>query len=183
MDLPGLDGYDVCSRLRSENDQVPILAIFNGEGELKASFMQSLDADDYLVKPFNPRELVARVRVILHPQKRTLKHPSTALCFGSLTLDLARGVFKVKERVVPMRRLDQDLLACLLNNVGRYTSQADLMDGGWGTDDLYQTLSIDAHMARLQSLLRGSGARITSDPQAGYKLEKQEISMRSKPLD
>jgi DNA-binding response OmpR family regulator len=171
MKLPGLGGFEICSRLRSENNQVPVMAIFASEIEMIQSINIPLDADDYLAKPFPPREMVARVKAILHPQKPRSSHKEVSNAIGALKFDSRTGDFKIKDRVVQMRSLDHDLLLCLMNEAGKFVSPDHLMRATWGADDVRQTASVDAHVARLQNLLSGCRLKIVIDSQAGYKLE------------
>jgi DNA-binding response OmpR family regulator len=175
MELPGLGGFEVCSRLRRDNDQVPIIAVFADESTLLSSSGIGLEADDFLAKPFLPRELVARVRMLLHPQKPKIAQRESTLEFRSLKIDLAKGRFSIHDREIPLRKLDFELMTCLMGEAGRSVTRDRLMDSAWGEPDLHQTAGIVLHMSRLQYLLAGSGVKITADPQGGLRLAAQDL--------
>lgn len=174
MELPGLDGFEVCNRLRRENDQVPVIAVFTDESDLLSSSGIGLEADDFLAKPFLPRELVARVKILLHPQKPKISQRESSLEFHSLKLDRLKGRFSIHDREIPLRKLDFELMACLMGDVDRSVTRERLMDRAWGEPDLQQTAGIVLHLSRLQYLIAGSGVKITTDPKGGLRLAAQD---------
>ncbi len=168
--LPELDGWEVCKRVRAESD-VPILMLTARDDDIDKIVGLELGADDYLTKPFNPRELVARVKAIL---RRTEPRRSTAssdvLRVGNLTVDPARREARVDGRLVPLRAKEFDLLLALVENQGLVLSREKLLDIVWGFDFYGQTRTVDVHIAHLRNKLAGCTAEIETVWGVGYKL-------------
>ncbi len=169
--LPGMDGFEVCRRLRGENNQVPILAIFSSEKELNSNSIKDFEADDYLAKPFNPREMVARVKAILHQGRMLSQRSIAALEIGNVKIDMQKHSIVVDGKPLALRKLEYELLLLLMREPGKFLSAEYLMREGWGIDFSGQTKSVGLHIARLQSRLTGTGLTIQSDPQTGFALQ------------
>jgi len=169
--LPGLDGFEVCRRLRSENNQVPILAVFPKEQAVNAVLGNDLDADDYLGKPFNPRELCARVRTILYHGRPLSERQKTNLETGNLKIDQHKREVSIAGKLLPLRFLEYELLTLLMREPGKSFSPEYLLREAWGYDFKGQTTAVDIHLVRLQSRLSGSGVTIVFDPHSGYMLQ------------
>ena len=150
--LPGArDGFDVCREIRSRSS-VPVLFLTAREDEVDRVLGLELGADDYLVKPFSPRELVARVRAILR-RTRAGPAPQEVVTFGGLEVDLRRREARADGEVVPLTTREFDLLAFLANNVGLALSRQQLLDGVWGTDWYGDERTVDVHVAQLRKKL------------------------------
>lgn len=171
VNVPGLDGFEVCRRLRGENNQVPVLAIFPNNEPILAMDVLSLEADDFLAKPFNPRELVARVKNLLHWGRKPARRKSNEISFRNLNLDLLKREFSINGKLVPLPSIEFEILAFLARESGKYVSRDDLLQEAWGYDFPGQTLTVNLHVARLQNRLSASGVKIQSDPEEGFKLE------------
>lgn len=169
--LPGLDGFEVCRRLRSENNQVPVIAIYSKDEVISGISGTDLEADDYLAKPFNPRELVARVKTVLHRGHPLSQRLKTTIQLKNLTIDQVHRNVSVEGKVVPMRTQEYEILALLMRDPGKFLTREYLLREGWGYDFAGQTATVDLHIARLQAKLCNSGVSILSDPQSGYKLQ------------
>jgi DNA-binding response OmpR family regulator len=166
--LPKVDGWEVCRRLRARSP-VPIIMLTARSDDVDKIVGLELGADDYLSKPFNPRELVARVRAVL---RRAQQSPATGepLRMGRLVLDPPRREVTVDGEPVPLRAKEFDLLLALLQSRGLVLSREQLLNQAWGYDFLGETRTVDVHVAHLRSKLRGSGVAIETVWGIGYKL-------------
>lgn len=170
VNLPGLDGYEICRRLRGENNLVPVLAIFSNDEPTFPKDVLRLEADDFLAKPFNPRELVARVRNLLQWGRKPIRRKSNEITFKNLNIDLLKREFTVDGKLVPLPPIEFEILAFLAREPGKYVSNDDLLQEAWGYDFPGQTMTVKLHVARLQSKLVKSGVKIQSDPEQGFKI-------------
>ncbi len=168
--LPELDGWEVCKRVRAESD-VPILMLTARDDDIDKIVGLELGADDYLTKPFNPRELVARVKAILRrTEPRRFAASDAVLRVGNLTVDPARREARVDGRLVELRAKEFDLLLALVENQGLVLSREKLLDIVWGFDFYGQTRTVDVHIAHLRNKLAGCTAEIETVWGVGYKL-------------
>jgi DNA-binding response OmpR family regulator len=150
--LPGpKDGFDVCREIRAKS-QVPVLFLTARDDEVDRILGLELGADDYLVKPFSPRELVARVRAILR-RTREGPPPQEVVTVQNLEVDLRRREVRRAGQVVPLTAREFDLLAFLANNLGLALSRQQLLDGVWGSDWYGDERTIDVHVAQLRKKL------------------------------
>jgi DNA-binding response OmpR family regulator len=147
--LPGQrDGFDVCREIRSRS-KVPVLFLTARDDEVDRILGLELGADDYLVKPFSPRELVARVRAILR-RTREGPAPQEVVTVGDVEVDLRRREARQGGRAVALTTREFDLLAFLANNLGLALSRQQLLDGVWGTDWYGDERTVDVHVAQLR---------------------------------
>ncbi len=171
--LPGLDGFEVCRRLRAHSD-VPIIMLTARDDDLDKILGLELGADDYLTKPFNPRELTARVKAILRRQERA--HPATqpasgALTVGDVVIDSAGRTVRVGGRPVTLRVKEFDVLLALAQHRDTVLSRDQLLDLAWGIEFFTQTRTVDVHVAQVRKALAGSSSvRIETVTGIGYKL-------------
>ncbi len=150
--LPGQrDGFDVCREIRSRS-KVPVLFLTARDDEVDRILGLELGADDYLVKPFSPRELVARVRAILR-RTREGPAPQEVVTVGDVEVDLRRREARQGGRAVALTTREFDLLAFLSNNLGLALSRQQLLDGVWGTDWYGDERTVDVHVAQLRKKL------------------------------
>ncbi|MDP1804200.1 MAG: response regulator transcription factor [Acidimicrobiales bacterium] len=165
--LPGgMDGLEVCRRLRAGGD-VPILMLTARDGEIDRVLGLELGADDYLTKPFAPRELVARVRAIL---RRTDGPRSTdVLLAGDVEVDVKRREARRNGEVVPLAAREFDLLRYLAENAGLALSRRQLLDGVWGHDWFGDERTVDVHVGQLRKKL-GPGLPLATVWGVGYRL-------------
>jgi two-component system alkaline phosphatase synthesis response regulator PhoP/two-component system response regulator ResD len=166
--LPVVDGWEVCRRVRSGSD-VPIIMLTAHDDDVDKIVGLELGADDYLTKPFNPRELVARVRAIL---RRARHEPSgeKPITLGDLAVDPARREVSVGGQPVELRTKEFDLLMVLAENRGLVLSRDKLLELAWGYDFAGQTRTVDVHVAHLRDRLAGSSVQIETVWGVGYKL-------------
>ena len=168
--LPKLDGWEVCKQLRAESN-VPILMLTARDEDIDKIVGLELGADDYMTKPFNPRELVARVKAIL--RRTEAPRPQTdreTLQIGNLKLDVASRTVHVGGDLVDLRTKEFDLLLTLMENKDIVLSREKLLDLVWGFDFYGQTRTVDVHVAHLRHKLNGSTALIETVWGVGYKL-------------
>ncbi len=147
--LPGRrDGFDVCREIRSRSS-VPVLFLTARDDEVDRILGLELGADDYLVKPFSPRELVARVRAILRRTREAPPAPEMVKVDG-IEVDLRRRETRRDGDVVALTTREFDLLAFLATNVGLALSRQQLLDGVWGADWYGDERTVDVHVAQLR---------------------------------
>jgi len=168
--LPQVDGYEVCRRVRATSD-LPIIMVTARDEDIDKIIGLELGADDYMTKPFNPRELVARVKAILRRSDRTAdKGKSTPLHLADVTIDPARREVTVAGKAVTLRTKEFDLLLTLAEHRGLVLTREQLLDLVWGFDYVGQTRTIDVHIAHLRKILSGSHISIETITGVGYKL-------------
>jgi len=150
--LPGTrDGFEVCREIRARSS-VPVLFLTARDDEVDRILGLELGADDYLVKPFSPRELVARVRAILR-RTREGPAPQEVTSHGDLEVDLRRREARCAGEVVSLTTREFDLLAFLAANAGLALSRQQLLDGVWGADWYGDERTVDVHVAQLRKKL------------------------------
>lgn len=168
--LPGLDGFEVCRKLRAEENQVPIIMLTAKDEEIDKIVGLELGADDYLTKPFNPRELVARIKAVL--RRVTLKRQSQEeiIIVGDITLDNKRREVKINDNLVRLRTQEFELLRVLAEEPGRVFSRDQLLYLAWGYDFAGQTRTVDVHIAQLRRKIQMAKTQIETVTGYGYKL-------------
>jgi DNA-binding response OmpR family regulator len=166
--LPGRrDGFDVCREIRASSNR-PVLFLTARDDEVDRVLGLELGADDYLVKPFSPRELVARVRAILRRTRETAV-PQDIVNVGDLEVDLRRREARRMGEVVALTTREFDLLAFLSGNLGLALSRQQLLDGVWGADWYGDERTVDVHVAQLRKKL-GEGLPLATVWGVGYRL-------------
>jgi DNA-binding response OmpR family regulator len=156
--LPGLDGVEVLRDLRRFSEAYVIMLTARTE-EVDRIVGLSTGADDYLVKPFSPRELVARVRAMLRrPRAGTSEQPDTSLRFGDLTIDPGQRRVWQGDREVYLTALEFDLLAVLSSRPGFVFSRSQLLERVWGEDYFGDDHVVDVHVANLRKKLEEDSA-------------------------
>jgi DNA-binding response OmpR family regulator len=169
--LPELDGWEVCRRVRAESD-VPIIMLTARSDDIDRIVGLELGADDYLTKPFNPRELVARVRAILRRTGRpTPVTADSAISIDNLTIHPERRVVMVAGKEVDLRMKEFDLLMTLATNPGMVFTREKLLDVVWGYDFAGETRTVDVHIAHLRHKLKGMRPTIDTVWGVGYRLD------------
>lgn len=166
--LPEIDGWEVCRRVRMSSD-LPIIMLTARDEDIDKIVGLELGADDYMTKPFNPRELVARVKAILRRADRAAS-PTKAYRLGDLTIDPARREVTVAGRPIDLRTKEFDCLLCLAEHKGIVLSREKLLELAWGYDFAGQTRTVDVHVAHLRKKLSHSTAQIETVTGVGYKL-------------
>ena len=167
--LPEVDGFEVCRQTRLKSD-VPIIMLTARDDDVDKIVGLELGADDYLTKPFNPRELVARVKAILRRADRSPRSDDKPLHLGDLTIDPARREVTVGGEQIELRAKEFDLLQAFAENKGLVLNREQLLNLAWGYDFYGQTRTVDVHVAHLRKRLKGSQVRIETITGVGYKL-------------
>jgi two-component system alkaline phosphatase synthesis response regulator PhoP len=167
--LPRLDGFDVCRRLRSAGDQVPIIMLTARDEDIDKILGLELGADDYLTKPFNPRELTARVKAILRRSEPKKTTDTSPLHRGDLMIDPVSREVRLAERTLDLRAQEFDLLFTLAEQPGRVFTREQLLQIAWGFDYYGQTRTVDVHIAHLRKKLEGGSVKIETVTGVGYK--------------
>ncbi len=173
--LPGLDGRGLCRRVRDHSD-VPILMLTALDDDRDKLHGFDLGADDYLTKPFNPKEFVARVRAILRrAATRSSATGTSGLTIGNIVLDLERRTLTVTGREVPLRTKEFDLLAVFAEHLGIVLSRDRLLERVWAGEFDGDTRTIDVHISRLREKLASAGASVAIETirSVGYRLRDQ----------
>jgi DNA-binding response OmpR family regulator len=151
LGLPDLDGVEVCRQLRGSGS-VPILILTARDEEVDRILGLELGADDYLTKPFSPRELVARVRAILRRAEPQAPE-SGVIELGDLRVDLRSRSVAVAGSTVPLRTLEFELIAELAQNAGQVVTRDRLLERVWGITFAGGTRTVDVHVAQLRKKL------------------------------
>ena len=166
--LPELDGLEVCRRIR-QAATTPILMLTARNDDIDKIVGLELGADDYLTKPFNPRELTARIKAILRRVERG-QQATRQIAVGSLHIDLDRREVKVDGKPVQLRTKEFDLLSALAQNAGLVLSRERLLEMVWGYDFYGETRTVDVHVNHLREKLGPSQSLIETVRGIGYKL-------------
>ena len=167
--LPVMDGWEVCRRVRASSD-LPIIMLTARDDDIDKIIGLELGADDYLTKPFNPRELVARVRAILRRAGTTARQETAARSLGEMTIDPARHEVYVAGMQIPLRAREFELLLALVDHAGLVLSREQLLDLAWEHDYYGTTRTVDVHIAQVREKLGDSSVRIETVWGKGYKL-------------
>jgi DNA-binding response OmpR family regulator len=168
--LPGgIDGLEVCRRLRATTD-VPILMLTARDGEIDRVLGLELGADDYVTKPFAPRELVARVKAILRRTSGPSRHTAPdVLTAGDVEVDVKRREARRDGTVIPLATKEFDLLRYLAANEGLALTRQQILDAVWGADWYGDERTIDVHVGQLRKKL-GPGLPLATVWGVGYRL-------------
>jgi two-component system alkaline phosphatase synthesis response regulator PhoP len=171
--LPEMDGLEVCKELRSDpkTASLPIIMLTARGEETDKIVGLELGADDYVTKPFSPKELVARVKALLRRLERK-PGKEKAYRYGKLILDLTKHEVCYDNRAVELTSKEFDLLECLLRNKGRVLSRDYLMDQVWGYDYYGGMRTVDVHIRRLRGKLPALSGDIQTVKNLGYKLKE-----------
>ena len=168
--LPDLSGTEVCRQVRSDPQlrDLPILLLTAKAEEVDRVVGFELGADDYVTKPFSPRELALRVQAILR-RSRSEQAPTEVLERGSIALDTQRHRCSVDQVEVPLTAKEFRLLVTLMSRPGRVLSRQRLLDEVWGSDITVTERTIDTHLKRLREKLGAAGDRIETVRGVGYR--------------
>ena len=166
--LPDIDGFEVCRQIRAKSD-VPILMLTARKEDIDKIVGLEMGADDYSTKPFNPRELVARVKAILRRYMGDFKRGDTIEA-GDLRIDLARHEVTVGGEPVKLRTKEYELLSTLAQNLGIVLSREKLLELVWGYDYFGETRTVDVHVNHLREKMTASNAQIETVRGTGYRL-------------
>ena len=169
--LPEVDGWDVCRKVRagSAAPELPIIMLTARDDDVDKIVGLELGADDYMTKPFNPRELVARVRALLRRMTRS-PDSQAPIHVGDISIDPARHQITLAGQPLQLRPKEFDLLQALAEHEGLVLTREQLLDQVWGFDYYGETRTVDVHIAHLRKKLLDSTVQIETVLSKGYKL-------------
>jgi two-component system, OmpR family, phosphate regulon response regulator PhoB len=179
--LPELSGLDLCRIVKSNpgTEGVPIVMLSARIEEIDRVLGFELGADDYVVKPFSPRELVLRIRAILRRMSQDKEPGEQLLRVGELVLDRSRHEERAADRVIDCTSTEFKLLAILMERDGRVQERDRLLSDVWGYDSVIDTRTVDTHMRRLRDKLGPHGRYIETIRGFGYRLAPQKTLERN----
>lgn len=169
VSLPVLDGISVCQRLRLESSLPVLMLSSHGRPSEKVRGLEA-GADDYLSKPFDPDELLARVRSLLRRSRTSGDLAPNSLSLGALELDARRHTVRTGERTVALTRIEFSILEQLMRQPGQTVSRAGLLQAIWGNDFDGQTRTIDTHIRNLRLKLGKSSVELRAVRGVGFQL-------------
>jgi two-component system response regulator RegX3 len=170
--LPELPGTEVCRRIR-QTSNVPVIMVSAKDDEVDKVVGLELGADDYVTKPYSPRELVARIRAVLRRGAEVDLAPAV-LEGGPVRMDVERHVVTVRGAEVTLPLKEFELLEMLLRNTGRVLTRGQLIDRVWGSDYVGDTKTLDVHVKRLRAKVEqdpGAPRHLVTVRGLGYKFE------------
>lgn len=173
--MPKMDGWEVCRRIRAGSDVPVIMLTAKGETFDKVLGLE-LGADDYVVKPFDAKEVVARIKAVLRRCAAAQKSPDGVLSYDNLSLDMSRYELRVRGKVVEAPPKELELLSYLAGHPNRVFTRDQLLDEVWGFEYYGDSRTIDVHIKRLREKLEGASDQwgLKTVWGVGYKFEVKE---------
>lgn len=174
LQLPGMDGLSLCREIRGDKrtSGLPVIMLTARGDEADRVVGLEVGADDYVVKPFSPKELVARVRAILRRLDRNEEAPAR-VTVGDLELDTGRHLVRWGGEPVHLTAKEFSLLVALVEARGRVLTRQTLLEQVWGYSYAEGTRTVDVHVRRLREKLPGLGARLITIKSLGYRLARE----------
>jgi two-component system, OmpR family, response regulator len=169
--LPGIDGTEVCRTLRAEGDSVPILFCTARDDEIDRVLGLEMGGDDYITKPFSPREVVARVKAVLRRTGGPLEGEERSLVIGPVELNRSRHRVTVSGEPVELTATEFELLAYLMARPGRVVTRDQLLSAVWGYAAAGGTRTVDVHVAQVRAKL-GDASPIRTVRGVGYSADE-----------
>jgi two-component system alkaline phosphatase synthesis response regulator PhoP len=173
IQLPGLDGLSVCAELRRDRATagIPVVMLTARGDEADRVVGLEMGADDYIVKPFSPKELLARVRALFRRMERR-EDVEAVTVIGPLELDRARHVVRCEGKPVPLTAKEFALLAALVDAHGRVLSRQALLEDVWGYSYAEGTRTVDVHVRRLREKMPAFAPSIVTVKTLGYRIAR-----------
>jgi two-component system, OmpR family, response regulator RegX3 len=171
--LPGMPGTEVCRRIR-QSSNVPVIMVSAKDTEVDKVVGLELGADDYVTKPYSPRELVARIRAVLRRGVDAATPDTSTLEVGSVRMDVERHLVTVDGEDTRLPLKEFELLEMFLRNPGRVLTRGQLIDRVWGSDYVGDTKTLDVHVKRLRAKIEpdpGHPTHLVTVRGLGYKLD------------
>jgi len=153
--MPGLGGMEVCKQIRAAGMKTPLIVLSAVGDEMDKVLLLEIGADDYVVKPFGSRELLARIRALL---RRSSTDETKVVSFGDVEVDLSRRVVLKKNEETKLTRAEYNLLTYFLHNPDRVLSRDMILNSVWGYESFPNTRTVDAHVVRLRQKLEADSA-------------------------
>ena len=174
LQLPGLDGLSLCAELRRDKRtrSLPVIMLTARGDEADRVVGLEVGADDYVVKPFSPKELVARVRALMRRLERR-EDEEAPLVLGALEIDSARHTVKWEGQAVHLTAKEFALLVALVEARGRVLSRQALLEQVWGYSYAEGTRTVDVHVRRLREKLPGFASRLITVKSLGYRMARE----------
>jgi DNA-binding response OmpR family regulator len=175
LQLPGMDGLTLCAEVRRSGAgrRIPVVMLTARGDETDRVVGLEMGADDYIVKPFSPKELVARVRALFRRLDQAPAEEATPLRLGELEVDTARHVVKWAGAPVRLTAKEFALLVALAQARGRVLSRQQLLEDVWGYTYAEGTRTVDVHVRRLREKIPGLAASIVTVKSLGYRLARE----------
>lgn len=155
LKMPGLGGMEVCKRLRASRMQMPVIVLSAASDEMDKVLLLELGADDYVVKPFGARELLARVKAAL---RRSAPESRSVLRFATVEVDLERRVVTRRGEEVKLTPSEYNLLTYFLNHPDRVLTREGILNDVWGFESAPTTRTVDAHVVKLRQKLESDSS-------------------------
>lgn len=172
--MPHIDGWEVCRRLRAEHEGTAVLMLTARDDDIDKIVGLEMGADDYMTKPFNPRELVARVRAVLRRAAPTAVSNASAAAetrqVGNVVVNPTSRDVTIAGQRITLRTKEFDLLLTLVDHLNQVLSRDQLLDLVWGYEYYGNTRTVDVHVAHLREKLTDSDVQIETVWGMGYKL-------------
>ncbi|HYN56628.1 MAG TPA: response regulator transcription factor [Motilibacterales bacterium] len=169
--LPGMDGTEVCRTLRADGDSVPILFCTARDDEIDRVLGLEMGGDDYITKPFSPREVVARVKAVLRRSGAPIEAEERPLVLGEVELNRSRHRVTVSGEPIDLTATEFDLLAYLMARPGRVVTRDQLLSAVWGYAAAAGTRTVDVHVAQVRAKL-GEASPIRTVRGVGYSADE-----------
>jgi DNA-binding response OmpR family regulator len=174
--LPEMDGLEVCKAIKNDTKtaHIPIIILTAKAQETDKIVGLELGADDYVTKPFSPKELIARIKAVLRRLKEKDKLPE-ALKIGDMSIDFSKIMVEIKDKPIELTSKEFELLKVLIKAKGRVLSRDYLLDTIWGFDQSLeiQTRTVDVHITTLRKKLKSEAKRIVTVKNYGYRFEAE----------
>ena len=174
--LPGMDGFEICRRIRQNQlyKDLPIIMLTAKGEEIDRILGFELGIDDYVIKPFSPRELTLRIRAIMKRDRRQGGKTQELLKAGDLEVDLTRHIVTLEGKELVLTLMEFKLLVALLKRKGEAQSREILLSDVWDVDKSINTRTIDTHITRIREKLGSTGNMIKTVRGLGYKLDEHK---------
>lgn len=174
--MPGIDGFEVCQRIREQNKDVIIIMLTAKGQDMDKIMGLEIGADDYMVKPFNPLELIARIRAIYRRSSSSSNESKTSISYADLLLDLKSQRFFKKDTQLDLTPTEFALVKLFFENPGKAFNRDEILNKIWGEDYFGDTKTVDVHIRRLREKIED----IPSSPKyietvwgVGYRLKEE----------
>jgi len=170
--LPGIDGFEACRHIKQEEKfkNVPVVMLTAKGEEVDRIVGLELGADDYIVKPFSPRELILRIKAVLR-RGRTEQDDKDVLTVGILTVNIPQHKVIVNEKEVELTPMEFKLLVTLIQRQGRVQTRDSLLSDVWGIDADIYTRTVDTHIKRIRQKIGKAAKLINTVPGVGYRFD------------
>lgn len=173
--LPGINGFDVCRKIKQDLrlKNIPIIMLTAKGEEVDRIVGLELGADDYIVKPFSPRELTLRVRAILKRGKAE-ESKKELISIGDISVNIPKHKVTVKNKDINLTKMEFKLLVTLMERRGRLQDRERLLNDVWDIDTMINTRTIDTHIKKLREKLGKSGNMIETVRGMGYRFKEDD---------